>query len=302
MTIATEPTEVQEAGGSGTFSLHRVRSNVDVLYYHDQTNAEASEPADASLATEPEEEEPLKLDRLGRPLNFGNYVNGRLRTVVAPAAPDLASLLADAEAPQDEAVDNGMNCLFRARSNVDEAYYLPQTGSVDGQPVPTTLATKPAEEPAPAQDEAGGCGTFSLHRVRSNVDILYYHDQPEDEASKPATPAAAAARQAARQDAIEEAAQEASKPFSLHRVRSNVDILYYQDKPELVDSESGTADHAGEPAEEPEPQEESEDNALNSLCLARTRSNLDVLYYHDQTNAEASEPADASLATEPEEE
>merc|ERR1712166_182853 len=95
MTIATEPTGVppQEAGGSGTFSLHRVRSNVDVLYYHDQTNAEASEPADASLATEPEEEEPLKLDRLGRPLNFGNYVNGRLRTVVAPAAPDLASLL-----------------------------------------------------------------------------------------------------------------------------------------------------------------------------------------------------------------
>merc|ERR1712166_453857 len=267
MTIATEPTEVQEAGGSGTFSLHRVRSNVDVLYYHDQTNAEASEPADASLATEPEEEEPLKLDRLGRPLNFGNYVNGRLRTVVAPAAPDLASLLADTEAPQDEAVDNGMNCLFRARSNVDEAYYLPQTGSVDGQPVPTALATKPAEEPASAQDEAGGCGTFSFHRVRSNVDILYYHDQPEDEASKPATPAAEAeplkldrlgrpmnfgnyvngrlrakkesapglASSLLAQEVLEEAVQEAggSGTFPLHRVRSNVDVLYYHDQPNL---------------------------------------------------------------------
>jgi len=127
---------------SNSLCLARTRSNLDVLYYHDQTNAEASEPADASLATEPEEEEPLKLDRLGRPLNFGNYVNGCLCTVKAPAglpalrprsvssasAPDLASLLADAEAPQDEA-DSGMNSLFRASSNVNEAYYLPQTGS-----------------------------------------------------------------------------------------------------------------------------------------------------------------------------
>ena len=182
-----EGSAAQDESGDNALNslcLARTRSNLDALYYHDQTNAEASEPADTSLATEPEEEVPLKLDRLGRPLNFGNYVNGRLRTVIAPAAPDLSSLLADAEAPQDEVADNGMNSLFCARSNLDEAYYLPQTGLVDGQPVPTTPATKPAaEEPASAQDEAGDCGAFSLHRVRSNVEELYYPN-PEGELSK----------------------------------------------------------------------------------------------------------------------
>merc|ERR1712166_1621170 len=53
--LSDEDAPAEDAPATPTFSLHRVRSNVDVLYYHDQTNAEASEPADASLATELEE-------------------------------------------------------------------------------------------------------------------------------------------------------------------------------------------------------------------------------------------------------
>merc|ERR1712195_312830 len=84
--------------------------------------------------------------------------------------------------------------------------------------------------------------------------------------------------------------------FSLHRARSNVDELYYEDNAAKGRSEPATAPVIAVPTEEPAA-EEPASGGMPLFSLHRARSNVDELYYENDAEAGASEPASMSTTT-----
>merc|ERR1712195_137477 len=183
-TTAAVPTaepaaEELASGGMPLFSLHRARSNVDELYYEDDTKEES-------------------------------------KLAMAPPVVEV----------QQETVSTEMLFLHRARSNVDELYYVEDhedVATAKSEPVVEAVIPPAEEEPTLEEPATTGLPLFSLHRARSNVDELYYQEQAKTGTSEP-TVAAATEKEVSPEEAAPEGIVSGVNSSFLQRAGSNVDI------------------------------------------------------------------------------
>ena len=123
----------------------------------------------------------------------------------------------------------------------------------------------PSDDASPKRQRSDVCCDMqsSLHRARSNVDELYYHDQGGSKSGQVPVEEGISKRHRGEDRCVQ---------YSMHRARSNLDTLYYNDK-------VGTT---GEPATRTRAATvESLQVETSGAYLHRARSNIDELYYHE---------------------